>query len=1154
MLSPGQVCGPYEIRGLLGKGGMGEVYLARDPRLSRDLALKVLPTHAMEDDAAVERFMREARSASALNHPNVITIYEIGEAEPGRFIAMELVEGQTLRLLGERRPGIDELADIGAQTARALNVAHGAGIVHRDVKPENVMVRRDGYVKVLDFGLARLLSTHDGRTAAIETATIAGAAVGTLRYMSPEQACAEAVASPSDVFSLGVTLFELATGAHPFPASSDVAAVSAILTAPTPSASRSNPALPQAFDALISSMLEKDPRRRPTAGDVEAALSAMGRDASSTPTALDGRVVERHTVGRNRERAALHDAWERARAGRGILVNVSGEPGIGKTTIVEELLAELSLAPRPPRVARGRCSERLAGSDAYLPLLEALDDLLHSPNGTIIASTMKRLAPTWYLQVAPNEVADSSEGRLLVNVQASSQERMKRELGSFLEEVCHLTPLVLFFDDLHWSDLSTIDMLAYLAARLGSMRLMILSTVRPAELVLNKHPFAQLKLDLQARGLCREIVLDFLTLEDVTEYVGREFPGHAFPSAFSAMIHDKTEGSPLFMAGLLQYLRTQGTVTNVDGTWRLAAPLSGIVASLPETIRGMIQRKVEQLSSADRQLLAAASVQGHQFDTAIVAKLVGIEPADIEERLESLEHVFGFVRRSEEHALPNGTFSVRYRFVHVLYQNALFAALTPSRRASLSAGTAEALLSAYGSASVQIAVDLAELFETARDYARAVDHLTIGADAAVRVFANQEAVVLSRRGLQLLAQMPETDERLEREMRLLTTLSVALGALEGMAAPEVGKATARAYELWKQLGARPSLFPMAGALWTYYVVGGQLTVGMSLGNELLEAAESTGDRALQVVANNCLGITLHHLGEHRRAAKHFERGMEAYSPDLRASFIGLPLDPGVSFVAELARVLWVLGYPDQAVKRMGEAIELATSIGHPESMAFSNLFGSFLYQFLRATDKALEHAEIVLAMSRERDVATTLAWGLSLHGWALGATGRLSDGIAELRESLATQRAAGSEVARPQFAWMLADTYLRAGEYAAADAAADDGLETAARTSDHYWDSELRLLKGAVVLHSGGTRDQADQHIVAALTDARDRSAKSLELRAATQLARLWMGENRRADARGVLTPVYDWFTEGFATADLVAARELLEELAIPGSRGASDT
>ena len=1140
MLSPGQQLGPYEIRGLLGKGGMGEVYLARDPRLGRDLALKVLPSHAVGDEVALERFTREARTASALNHPNVVTIYEIGEVDAGRFIAMELVEGQTLRALIDRRPEIETLTQLGAQTARALSTAHAAGIVHRDVKPENVMIRRDGFVKVLDFGLARLYTAPDGRSVAPDGATRAGEAVGTLRYMSPEQACGEIVDSATDVFSLGLVLFELATGSHAFSASSDVALVSAMLTTPTPSASDSNPRLPPAFDALLSAMLEKDPRHRPSAGEVETTLLAITRDAGSALTAPSTHTVERRTVGRERERAVLREAWDGVARGRGILVSVSGEPGIGKTTLVEEMLAELSLDPRRPRVARGRCSERLAGTDAYLPILEALEGLLRGPGSEVIASAMKRVAPTWYLQVAPNVIGDSPDERALMNIQATSQERLKRELATLMEELGRVAPVVLFLDDLHWSDVSTVDVLAYLTTRLGSMRVMVLATVRPAELLTTRHPFAQLKLDLQARGICREISLDFLTAIEVAEFIDREFPGHDLSGEFAALIHARTEGSPLFMVDLLRYLRTEGTVSNASGAWRLSVPLSAVARSLPESIRGMIQRKIEQLSEADRKLLIAASVQGYEFDTAIVAKLVGLDPADLEERLESLEHVYAFVRRSREDELPNGALSVRYRFVHVLYQNALFASLTPSRRVSFSALAAESLLEAYGPASSQIAVDLAQLFETARDVPRAIEYLAIAADAAVRILANQEAALLARRGLELLQNQPETDARSEREMSLLTTLGVALGAMQGMATPEVGKVHARAYDLWKRLGARPNLFPVAYAQWAYRIISGQINVSLSIGSELLQMSEASGDRAMAVVANNCLGITLHHLGEHRAAAEHFDRGMRVYSRDLRTAFLGVPLDPGVAFIAESSRVLSVLGYPDQATQRVREAIDLAESFGHPESAGFANLFGAFLYQFFNDGEKALEYANTVLAVSRERDVATTLGWGLSLHGWALGAVGRLDDGIAELRDSLARQRAAGSEVARPQFAWMLGDVCGRAGRYEEAIAAITDGLDTAARTGDHYWDGELNRLKGEIVIRSGEASADAERLFLEALSDARAREAKSFELRAATSLARLWQSQGRHQEAEELLRPVYKWFTEGFDTADLVAARTLL--------------
>jgi predicted ATPase len=1120
---------------------MGEVYLARDPRLGRDLALKCLPASALEDSDAVDRFMREARTASALNHPNVVTIYEIGESSFGRFIAMELVEGETLRSLIDRRPSYDEVSRLSAQVARALAVAHASGIIHRDIKPENVMVRRDGYVKVLDFGLARLFGADGRQSTLAGGVTRAGAAIGTLRYMSPEQACAEPVTGATDIFSLGILLFELATGRHPFTASSDMALVSAILTAPTPSAANLDSNVPAALDALLCAMLEKDPRHRPTAAAVESSLIAIARDARDDATvSTSGRSTAHGTVGRERESEALRDAWESAAAGHGLLLSISGEPGIGKTTLVEEFLSDLALSSRPPRVARGRCSERLAGTDAYLPLLEALDSLLRGPGAETVAALMKRLAPTWYLQVATPSLDDSSEGRALAGVHATSQERMKRELSAFMEELCRLGPVVLFFDDLHWSDLSTIDVLAYLAARLGSMRLLVLAAVRPAELLLNRHPFAQLRLDLQSRGICREIALEFLSAAEVADFVHREFPVHELPDEFSAIVHAKTEGSPLFMADLLRYLRTQGTVVNSEGVWRLSGTLTGIAQSLPESIRGMIQRKIEQLSESDRRLLGAAAVQGYQFDSAIVATLVGLDAADVEEALESLEHVYGFVRRSREHQLPSGTFSVRYRFVHVLYQNALFAALAPSRRASLSALAADALLTEYGDASETIAMDLAQLFEAARDVTRTVQHLAIAAEAAVRLFANQEAATLARRGLELIATLPETDARFEREITLATTLGVALGAMQGMAAPDVGKAHARAYELWKRLGSRPSLFWIVGAMWTHSVVAGRLNESIALGDELLQMAAATGDRAMTVAANNCLGITLHHLGEHERAAEHFARGLSAYTADVRTYFIGLPIDPSVSFVSESGRVLWVLGFPEQAMQRVARARAMGEDLGHPESVAFAGLFHAFLAHFFDEPQKALDHAAAVLAISAERDIATTLAWGMCVHGWALGAIGRRDDGIEEMKASLAAQRAAGAEVARPQFDWMLGNICLRAGRFAEARAAVTDGLETAARTSDHYWDCELHRLNGELVLATGGAPADAEQHFRTALADANARAAKSLELRAAMSLARLWNAQGRQQDARAILRPIYSWFTEGFQTADLIAARALL--------------
>jgi serine/threonine protein kinase len=240
-LATGSTVDRYEVVARISAGGMGEVYRARDPLLERELVLKVLPQRARFNNEALERFVREARAASALNHPNIVTIYAIGEADNCHFIAMELVKGRTLRQLGKERTTVKEIAQIGSQAARALAVAHEAGIVHRDIKPENVMVRDDGYVKVLDFGIAQL-AHPDGEADATDTRlTRPGMVVGTMRYMSPEQATAAEVTPASDIFSLGMVLFELATGRHPFEASSDMAVLSSIILRDPMPASRAVP-------------------------------------------------------------------------------------------------------------------------------------------------------------------------------------------------------------------------------------------------------------------------------------------------------------------------------------------------------------------------------------------------------------------------------------------------------------------------------------------------------------------------------------------------------------------------------------------------------------------------------------------------------------------------------------------------------------------------------------------------------------------------------------------------------------------------------------------------------------------------------------------------------------------------------------------------
>ncbi len=628
-LPPGTAFGPYEVKVHLGAGGMGEVYRAFDPRLGRDVALKVIRRVLTDDDSALDRLLREATLASALNHPNIVTIYETGVVGSDRYIAMELIEGSTLRQLAAQGLPLSRIVGIARQVAEALAVAHGAQIIHRDIKPDNVMVRPDGYVKLLDFGLARAQPNQfgAGSTDAGRSSTEAGLILGTIGYMAPEQARGESVSAEADVFSLGVLLYELVTGRHPFMAASQLGTLNALMWETPEPPSLLNPELPRALDQLILESLQKDQRLRPGASEVMYRL-ALAHD-SNIATALSSVAVtprrlaaRSDVVGRDEELAAMNDEFERARRGKARMVVISGEAGVGKTTLVEAFVAELEERGEPARIGRGRCSERLAGSEAYLPVLEALESLQKSEQLGSLTRLVRALAPSWYAQLMPPTENDSSAARLAAETAGGSQERLKREIASLLEEAGRMQPIVIWFDDVQWADPSTTDLIGYLARRLDNTRLLIIATARPSALRQARHPFLSLKLDLLTHGLCREIEPADLSEAAIERYIALQFPEHSFPPGFAGLIHERTEGNPLFMADVLRDLRRRQVIQQQDGRWTISDALPAIARELPESVRSLIQRKMDALEDTDRRLLAAASVQGMDFDSAILAAVV----------------------------------------------------------------------------------------------------------------------------------------------------------------------------------------------------------------------------------------------------------------------------------------------------------------------------------------------------------------------------------------------------------------------------------------------------------------------------------------------------------------------------------------------------
>lgn len=851
-------------------------------------------------------------------------------------------------------------------------------------------------------------------------------------------------------------------------------------------------------------------------------------------------------VGRDTEIARLQERLRKARKGQRQVVFITGAPGIGKTTVVD-LFLEQARAAGEVWIGCGQCLEQYGEGEAYLPVLEALGQLCRGPGGKQALAILQRYAPTWIVQM-PALVTDAELESVQRKVAGATRERMLREMAEALEALTEERGLVLVLEDLHVSDRSTVELIAYLAQRREQAKLLVIGTYRPTDVVIRDHPLRGVKQELNAKGQCEELRLELLSRAAVEEYVAKRLAAEVIPAELIHLIYQRTDGNALFMVNVLDYCLQHELMVQEAGQWKLTDDVEAL--GVPESVQQMIVKQVEHLTEDEQRVLELASVVGNEFAVAAVAAALPAELDAVEETCEELARKSHFLREEGVAEWPDGTLSGRYVFRHVLYQNVLYGRTAEARRVRLHRLIAERQERAYGVQAQAFAAELAMHFERGREYQRAVYYLHKAGANAISRSAHREAIRYLTKGLESLKFLPEDAERAHQELSLQLTLGLPLTATKGYAAPEVEQAYSRALALCRQIGETPLLFPALVGLWAFQLVRGKLHGALEVASQGLRLAEQARNPAFLLEAHLGLGMIWYFRGELNIARAHLEAGVALARSIDRARRVPTSVqDSEVGCLTYAASALWHLGYTDQARACMDEALTLARKLAHPFSEVFALTQGAGLHMLCGDVLTFRQWLAAAMSLAREQGFPLWVGLGTAIKGWDLIAEGQLGEGMAQVRQGLAIYHAIGTELSKSFFLLLLADAHGRMGQTAEGLALLAEAQVFVDTTGERLFEIELYRLKGELTLKTVDGRPsviaekEAEACFLKAIDIARKQQAKSLELRATMNLARLWQNQGKRQEARNMLSDIYGWFTEGFDTKDLQEAEALLTAL-----------
>jgi class 3 adenylate cyclase/predicted ATPase len=856
-------------------------------------------------------------------------------------------------------------------------------------------------------------------------------------------------------------------------------------------------------------------------------------DASKSGIGVAGKRGLTSLVGRQSEMALLIDRWVQCRDGRGQVVVLSGEAGIGKSRLVAALHEHVADEGASSIVLR--CSPYHANT-ALHPVIEYLRQMIDLADDDTDEVRLTKLEHALETSRQPLQDVVPLLTTMLgwphprsypaLDLSGQRQRQKTRQvLVTWLLAKSERKPVLAVWEDLHWADASTVELLGLVVDQIPSVSMLSVLTCRPEF----RQPWAP-------RSHLAQLALNRLPRAQVIEMARRVAGGKHLPDQVVEQVVTKTDGVPLFVEEMTKAILESGHLQESGSHFEVTGSLPAF--AIPATLHDSLMARLDRLLTA-KALAQYAAVIGRHFSYAVLRAVSELDEPTLERELRRLVDAELLYQRGLP---PHAT----YTFKHALIRDAAYQSLLRRTRQQHHHRIAQVLEDQFPEIRVGEPEVLAYHYTEAGINDKAVKYWIEAGRHAVARSANVEAVGQLSKALEVLQTLPDTTGRAREELAVLMTLGPALIATKGYGTPDVHHTYVRARELCQQVGDAEQLFPALRGLWNRYLMQADHQMARELGEQLLELANRLQISANIVEAHRVLGTVYWNLGELSHAHEHLAQGIALYDPLQHRSLAFIyGADSGIVCNLYEGIVLWSLGYPNQARERMDRAFTLAKELAHGNTLAFVSVFAALLHRLCGDTQGARERAEAAIILGAEQGIPQWSAGATILLGSVFAAEGQHTAAMARIHEGLVAWRAASAEVLRPLWLALSAEALMAGGDPEAGMRALDEALALVSKTGERWYESELLRLRGEMLLAlSGEAHTQAQAVFDRALEIAREQKAKSWELKIATSVSRLWQGQGRQDEAKELLAPVYRWFTEGFDTRDLQAARELLEALA----------